>query len=68
MPFQAATLVEIPRTHNNMLNHRQPRGLSLKANNMAKAIPNAMSAAPRARAKMIRGRLPLQMASRMKFG
>jgi len=68
IPFQAAMLVDKPSTQSIMLSQRHPRCIPLIANTNASKIPSRISAAPRPRAKMTRGRLPLQMASRMKLG
>jgi hypothetical protein len=68
MPFQAAISVEIPMRKPMMERTRQARPALLRVMRMAAMKPPTMPAMPRPRAKMTRGRLPLQMVQRMKLG
>lgn len=68
MPFQAAMSVEMPMT--KPINERtlQARPALLRVRRMATMRPATMPPMPKPRAKMTRGRLPLQIVQRMKLG
>lgn len=68
MPFHAATKVAMPTNQPIAAKALKPRGALLKVSSVAAAKPNRIVLTPRPRAKMTRGRLPLQMVQRMKFG
>ena len=68
MPFQAAMSVAIPMNQPMKGITRQPRPAEDKVMMMFAMRPAAMVKTPRPRAKITRGRLPLQIAQRMKLG
>jgi hypothetical protein len=68
MPFHAAMRVEIPMMRRMIGSTRHPRPAELNVMRRSARIPRRINEIPRPRAKMTRGRLPLQMVQRMKLG
>lgn len=68
MPFHAAMSVANPMISSKIGSTRHARPTELNVRRMSARMPATMTNMPRPRAKMTRGRLPLQMAHRMKLG
>ncbi len=68
IPFQAQIKVATPIMKPIADKTLQPRPALLRVMRTAATIPPTIPPTPRPRAKMTRGRLPLQMVHRMKLG
>ena len=68
IPFHAAISVDTPIKSPTADKTRHPRPALLKTSRMPVMIPATIPPIPNPRAKITRGRLPLQMLQRMKFG
>lgn len=68
MPFQAAMSVEMPMNQPRKGRTRQPRPACDRVMRRSARKPAKIPKMPRPRAKMTRGRLPLQIVQRMKLG
>jgi hypothetical protein len=68
MPFQAAIRVDMPRISRISGSTRHARPAQLSVMMTSATMAPTMRKMPRPRANSTRGRLPLQMAQRMKLG
>ena len=68
MPFQAAMRVEMPSIKPIIGSTRHARPAEESVMRMSARMPRRINEIPRPRAKITRGRLPLQMVQRMKLG